>query len=101
MGSIEAYQTSTGETLYRARFRKPDHSSTSKRGFKGKREAQRFLAEQETAINKGQFIDEMHSKTRLESLATPWLAGKKGNSEAIFVSTSGVGLAYPCATDLG
>ena len=77
MGSIESYQTSSGETLYRARFRKPDHSSTSKRGFKGKREAQRFLAEQETAINKGQFIDGLHAKTKLETLAVPWLASKK------------------------
>ena len=78
MGSIEPYQISTGETLYRVRFRKPDRSSTSKRGFKGKREAQRYLSEQETAINKGHFIDELHSKTSLDTIAAPWLENKKG-----------------------
>lgn len=78
MGSIESYKTSTGETLYRARYRKPDRSSTSKRGFKGKREAQKFLAEQETAIHKGTFIDEHHAKTNLGVLASTWLENKRG-----------------------
>lgn len=77
MGSVESYKNSKGKTLWRARYRKPDHSPTSKRGFKGSREAERFLVEIEASKNKGLFIDQMHSKTLLKTLAEPWLENKR------------------------
>lgn len=77
MGSIEPYVTSTGQTLFRARYRKPDKSSTSKRGFKTKRDAQRFLNAELTAIDRGQFIDASGAKTRFEPLAEQWLLNKE------------------------
>lgn len=37
MASIEQYQTK-GELQWRVRYRKPDHTSTDKRGFKRKKD---------------------------------------------------------------
>ena len=46
MGSIEPYETSAGRR-YKVQFRKPDQSTTTKRGFPTKRAAQLFLAQAE------------------------------------------------------
>jgi hypothetical protein len=40
MATISKYQTATGATLYRVRYRTPDRGQTDKRGFKTKRDAQ-------------------------------------------------------------
>ena len=44
MATIEKYQTSSGATLYRVRYRTPDNRQTDKRGFRTKRDAERFTA---------------------------------------------------------
>lgn len=77
MGSIEPYKTASGQIRYRARYRKPDRSSTSKRGFLTKRDAQRFLNAELTAIDHGRFIDSAGAKTKLEPLAEEWLSNKR------------------------
>lgn len=46
MGSIKPYETAKGRR-YVVQFRKPDRTSTSKRGFKTKRDAELFLASTE------------------------------------------------------
>jgi hypothetical protein len=43
MGSVTAYSTARGKR-YKVQYRKPDHGSTSKRGFLTEREATLFLA---------------------------------------------------------
>lgn len=43
MGSVEAYETARGRR-YRVRYRRPDRTQTTKRGFTTKREADNYLA---------------------------------------------------------
>ncbi len=42
MATISKYQTASGATLYRVRYRTPDRVQTDKRGFKTKRDAEAF-----------------------------------------------------------
>ena len=44
MATIEKYETASGATAYRVRYRTPDRRSTSKRGFTTKRDAELFAA---------------------------------------------------------
>ena len=44
MATIEHYQTASGATLYRVRYRTPDNRQTQKRGFTTKRDAELFAA---------------------------------------------------------
>lgn len=78
MASIESYKTANGEKRYQVRYRKPDHSSTRKRGFKTKAQAEAFKNEQMVAIKSGQFIDESMANTTVTALVIPWLESKKG-----------------------
>ena len=68
MGSINAYQTTSGKR-YRAIYRKPDDAQTQKRGFKTKREADLFLASVGIDRSRGAYIDP--SKSRV--LIGEWL----------------------------
>ncbi|WP_448808465.1 Arm DNA-binding domain-containing protein [Agromyces bauzanensis] len=43
VGTVEPYASAAGKR-YRVRYRKPDHSQTTKRGFTTKKEAELFLA---------------------------------------------------------
>ena len=49
MATIERYQTSSGATLYRVRYRTPDHRQTDKRGFATKKGAEAFAASMEVS----------------------------------------------------
>ncbi|WP_232065384.1 Arm DNA-binding domain-containing protein [Mycobacterium shinjukuense] len=40
VATIEKYETSSGATRYRVRYRTPDRRQTDKRGFKTKRDAE-------------------------------------------------------------
>jgi len=42
MATINKYQTGSGTTLYRVRYRKPDNHQTDKCGFRTKRDAEAF-----------------------------------------------------------
>lgn len=78
MASIESYKNAAGEKRYQVRYRKPDHSSTRKRGFRTKAHAEAFVHEQMAAINSGQFIDDSRANTTISALAVPWLENKRG-----------------------
>ncbi len=52
MGSVEAYQTARGRR-YRVRYRRPDRTQTTKRGFTTKREADGYLATVEVSKMRG------------------------------------------------
>ncbi len=56
MGSITPYETAKGRR-YMVQFRKPDRTSTTKRGFRTKREAELFLASTEVRKAIGEWID--------------------------------------------
>jgi hypothetical protein len=72
VGTIESYESAAGKR-YRVRYRKPDHSQTRKNGFKTKREAELFLAENEVSMARGQWIDESHARISVGTLAFDWL----------------------------
>ena len=44
MATISKYQTASGATLYRVRYRTPDNRQTDKRGFTTKRDAEKFAS---------------------------------------------------------
>ncbi|MGV8895632.1 MAG: Arm DNA-binding domain-containing protein [Rhodoglobus sp.] len=56
MGSISAYQTTSGKR-YWIIYRRPDHLQTQKRGFKTKRDAELFLAKTEIDKSRGAYIN--------------------------------------------
>lgn len=75
MATIEAYESAAGKR-YRVRYRKPDHSQTTKRGFRTKREAEVFLATVESKKADGTYIDPSSGRATILQLGTAWLAGQ-------------------------
>lgn len=76
MGSVEPYETASGRR-YRVRYRRPDHRQTAKRGFRTKREAERFLIAIESQMLAGDFIDPANSRVTVGELAPDWLDVKR------------------------
>jgi hypothetical protein len=56
MATISRYQTVSGATLYRVRYRMPDRGQTDKRGFKTKRDAEIFAASVEVRKLTGEYV---------------------------------------------
>lgn len=75
MGSVTPYETAAGKR-YRVRYRKPDHSSTDKRGFRTKREADLFLATVEVSKARGEYVDPTDARVTIATLGTAWLASQ-------------------------
>lgn len=76
MGSVEPYEAAGGRR-YRVRYRRPDHSQTSKRGFRSKREAELFLASVEVSKARGEYIDPAGARATIGELGSAWVALKK------------------------
>ena len=76
MGSIEPYDTASGRR-YRVRYRRPDHRHGAKRGFRTKREAERYLISVESQMQTGDFIDPAGSRVTVGELAPDWLDVKR------------------------
>lgn len=77
MATIERYQTRSGTTLYRVRYRTPDHRSTQKRGFPTKRDAELFAATVEVTKARGEYIAPSHGRVTVGELGADWLARKR------------------------
>jgi len=77
MATISKYQTASGATLYRVRYRTPDHRSTQKRGFTTKRDAELFAATVEVSMARGEYVAPALGRATVGELATDWLARKK------------------------
>lgn len=75
MGSIELYETAVGRR-YRVRYRKPDRSQTQKRGFRTKRDAEQYLATQEVAQMRGEWVDPRRSRVDVSIVAADWIAAQ-------------------------
>ena len=75
MGSIELYETAAGRR-YRVRYRKPDRSRTQKRGFRTKRDAEQYLATQEVAQMRGEWVDPRRSRVDVSIVAADWIAAQ-------------------------
>lgn len=80
MATIERYQTSGGKTLYRVRYRAPSGRQTCRRGFRTKRDAQRFTASVEVSMMRGDYIPPSLGKVALGELGQAWLDRKKQSS---------------------
>jgi integrase len=61
---------------YRVRYRKPDHSQTTKRGFKTKKEAELFLASVELGKASGTYIDPSSGRVTVGVLGSAWLVSQ-------------------------
>ena len=72
MGTVDAYETSGGKR-YRARYRKPDHSQTTKRGFKTKHAAELYLATVEVRKASGEYLDPAAARATISTLGQEWL----------------------------
>lgn len=81
MATIEPYETAKGKR-YSVRYRKPDQSQARKSGFRTKRDAEMWLAENEVSKSRGEYIDPSKGKTTVGDLAPAWLADKKAHRKA-------------------
>ncbi|MGL5443030.1 MAG: tyrosine-type recombinase/integrase, partial [[Mycobacterium] stephanolepidis] len=77
MATISRYETASGSTRYRVRYRTPDHRQTDKRGFKTKRDAEAFANTVEVKKLTGEFIPEKAGWVTVGELAPGWLDRKK------------------------
>jgi Phage integrase, N-terminal SAM-like domain len=79
MATIEKYQTSSGATLYRVRYRTPDNRQTDKRGFARKRDAEVFAASVEVSKLKGEYVAPSAARATVGELGPAWLEGQRGH----------------------
>jgi integrase len=77
MATIERYETKSGTTLYRVRYRKPDNGQTMRRGFKTKRDAQMFASKVEVSKMTGEYVAPADGRATVGELVTGWLARKE------------------------
>jgi integrase len=77
MAPIEKYQTPSGATLYMVRYRTPGRGQTKKRGFKTKRDAERWANKTEVEKLRGDYIAPSLGRITVAELAPGWLARKK------------------------
>ncbi|WP_159600470.1 hypothetical protein [Agromyces humi] len=66
MAPVEPFATAEGKR-YRVRYRKPDHSQTTKRGFRTKKEAEFFLASAELGKASGSYVDRYPNNSPTQS----------------------------------
>lgn len=82
MATVEKYETKSGATLYRVRYRTPDKRSTQKRGFGTKRDAERFANKVEVAKLSGEYVSPSLGKTTVGELGPAWLQRQRGHLKA-------------------
>lgn len=76
MATINKYQTASGATYYRVRYRTPGRGQTDKRGFKTKREAQAWAEQLEVDKRKGAYVAPAAGRVKLGDYAQEWLSSK-------------------------
>ena len=87
MSTITAYETKAGKR-WRAVYRKPDGSQTSRRGFLRKRDAEEWLAEHVTVAKaSGSFVDPAAGRRKVGDLWPAWIAKKRLSSKASYVES--------------
>jgi integrase len=80
MATISKYQTASGATFYRVRYRTPDRGETQKRGFATKRDAEIFAASVEVSKLKGEYVAPALGRATVAELAPDWLARKQSKA---------------------
>jgi integrase len=76
VATISQYQTASGATLYRVRYRTPGRGQTDKRGFRTKRDAQVFAEQIEVDKRRGLYVAPSDGRVKFGDLARAWLDGK-------------------------
>lgn len=76
MATIEKYETTSGATRYRVRYRTPDRSQTTKRGFTTKRDAQAWAEQLEVDKRRGAYVAPAAGRIKLGEYAEEWLGSK-------------------------
>lgn len=79
MATIGKYQTSSGTTRYRVRYRTPDNRQTDKRGFATKKEAERFAASVEVSKMRGEYVAPSNARVTVGELGAAWLDRQRGH----------------------
>ena len=79
MASIGKYQISSGATCYSVRYRAPDGRQTDKRGFRTKRDAERFAATVEVAMMRGEYVAPASARKTVGELGLLWLDRQRGH----------------------
>ena len=82
MATISKYQTASGATLYRVRYRKPDGRQTDKRGFSTKRDAERWANKVEVSKMAGEYVAPSLGKATIGDLGPAWLERQHGHMKA-------------------
>lgn len=77
MATIEKYETPSGATLYMVRYRTPGRGQTKKRGFKSKRDAERWANKVEVDKMTGEYVQPSLGRITVGELAPDWLARKR------------------------
>jgi integrase len=78
MGSVHPYTTAGGAKRYRISYRRPDHSQTTERGFKTKRDAELRLAELEISKSRGEYVDPASAAVTVSTIGAEWLTQRAG-----------------------
>jgi len=89
MGSIDSYEAVAGRR-YKVQYRKPDHSATTKRGFKTKKEAGLFLASVEVSKSRGAYVDPTRSRVTVSEWMARWLATRSDLRASTLDRTQGI-----------
>ncbi|WP_301122176.1 tyrosine-type recombinase/integrase [Mycolicibacterium fortuitum] len=76
MATIEKYETISGTTRYRVRYRTPDRRQTDKRGFKTKREAEAWANQLEVDKRRGAYVAPAAGRVTLGEYSREWLESK-------------------------
>ena len=79
MATISKYQTASGATLYRVRYRTPDHRQTDKRGFVTKRDAQAFANSVEVSKLRGEYVAPADARVTVGEIGPGWLDRQRGH----------------------
>lgn len=77
MATISKYQTAGGAILYMVRYRKPDNAQTKKRGFRTKRDAERWASKVEVDKMTGEYVAPVLGRVTVAELAGDWLGRKQ------------------------
>ncbi|MGH3635344.1 MAG: tyrosine-type recombinase/integrase [Mycobacterium sp.] len=76
MATISRYQTASGATRYRVRYRTPGRAQTDRRGFKTKRDAQAWANQLEVDKRKGVYVAPAAGRVKLGDYAQEWFSSK-------------------------
>jgi integrase len=88
MATIEKYETRSGATLYRVRYRKPDRKRTQKRGFRTKRDAEAFAASVEVAKMRGEYVAPATGRITVAELGPAWLERQRGHPKPASIAVN-------------